>query len=138
ADAMLAFDLMVAGEAKNTAMLGRDRSTVIASTSPTPTGEMVYDPSVTSPDEQGLLAPLRSAARSGHTVRMRASTTALLGSVEAANLLHVGAAVQAGTLPLSVAAREETSARNGGAVEANLAAFRWGRVSVPDPVAFGA
>lgn len=138
ADAMLAFDLMVAGEAKNTALLGRDRSTVIASTSPTPTGEMVYDPSVTYPDEQGLLAPLRSAARSVHTVDMLAATTALLGSVEAANLLLVGAAVQAGALPLSVAALEQAIALNGVAVEANLAAFRWGRVSVADPVAFGA
>jgi indolepyruvate ferredoxin oxidoreductase len=50
----------------------------------------------------------------------------------ATNLLLLGAAFQAGTLPVSAAALEQAIRLNGVSVEMNLLAFRWGRAVVVD------
>ncbi|MDQ1662804.1 MAG: indolepyruvate ferredoxin oxidoreductase, partial [Blastococcus sp.] len=138
ADLVLAFDLLVATEPKNVPLLGAARTTVVASTSRTPTGEMVYDPQVRYPDEGSMLAVLMGAARNGYDIDALAAAAALFGSTETANLLLVGAAFQAGALPLSEASLERAIELNGVAVQRNLDAFRWGRVSVADPEAFAA
>jgi indolepyruvate ferredoxin oxidoreductase len=49
------------------------------------------------------------------------------------NLVAVGAAYQAGLLPLSAAAIEEAIALNGVAVTVNTQAFRYGRLWIADP-----
>jgi indolepyruvate ferredoxin oxidoreductase len=61
--------------------------------------------------------------------------TALLGNAVTANVFMVGVAYQAGLIPLPGEAIERAIELNGTAVEANLAAFRWGRRWVVDPVA---
>ena len=129
---------MVGGDPAHLRLLGSERTTVIASTSRTPTGDMVYDPAVRYPDEAPMLDRLSGSARVTHTLDALGAAEALFGSTEAANLLLVGAAYQAGALPLTAAAIEEAIELNGVAVDLNVAAFRWGRVSVADPSAFAA
>ncbi|SFL30828.1 indolepyruvate ferredoxin oxidoreductase family protein [Geodermatophilus ruber] len=138
ADVVLAFDLMVGSDARYLPLAAPDRTTVVASTSRTPTGEMVYDPSVRYPDEGAMLARLSGGARRTESLDALAAAEALFGSTEVANLLLVGAAFQAGALPMSAASLEKAIELNGVAVALNLAAFRWGRVSVADPAAFAA
>jgi indolepyruvate ferredoxin oxidoreductase len=138
ADTVLAFDLVVGSDPAHLALLSPRRTTVVASTSRTPTGDMVYDPGVRYPDEAPMLARLTQAARAAHTLDALTAAERLFGSTEVANLLLVGAAFQAGALPVSAASLERAIELNGVAVELNLAAFRWGRVSVADPEAFGA
>jgi indolepyruvate ferredoxin oxidoreductase len=138
ADAYLAFDLMVGSDDKHLPLLGRSRSTVVASTSRTPTGDMVYDPQLGYPDAAPMLARLADGARALHTLDALGAADSLFGTTEVANLLLVGAAFQAGALPLTATAIERAIELNGVAVALNLAAFRWGRVSVADSEAFAA
>ncbi|MEU8250305.1 indolepyruvate ferredoxin oxidoreductase family protein [Nonomuraea sp. NPDC048916] len=136
ADTVLAFDLLVAADARHLTLADPGRTVTIASTSRTPTGEMVYDPGVTYPDAGPMLARLRRSASTLHELDALGAAEALFGSTDVANLLVVGAAFQAGALPLTARAIEEAIALNGVKVDLNTAAFRWGRVSVADPAAF--
>ncbi|OMC49574.1 indolepyruvate ferredoxin oxidoreductase [Mycolicibacterium fortuitum] len=136
ADCVLAFDLLTATDPKNVGYGDATRTLTIASTSQTPTGEMVYDGSVDYPATSQLLQELESRARLLVSFDSLAAAEVILGSSAAANFLLVGAAYQAGGLPIPAAAIEEAIAINGVAVTANQAAFRWGRVAVADPVAF--
>ncbi|MDT7569635.1 MAG: indolepyruvate ferredoxin oxidoreductase, partial [Pseudonocardiales bacterium] len=57
------------------------------------------------------------------------------GDDQYANMLLVGAAYQAGALPLSAATIERAIALNEAAVRTNVQAFRRGRQTVADPEA---
>ncbi|KAF0836616.1 indolepyruvate ferredoxin oxidoreductase family protein [Nocardia caishijiensis] len=136
ADCLLAVDLLTATDPRYL-RYGNAASTVaVASTSKTPTGDMVYDKSVSYPETASLLERLAAVTHSINHFDALAAAETLFGNTAAANFLIVGAAVQAGGLRLPVAAIEEAIRINGVAVSATLAAFRWGRVAVADPAAF--
>ncbi|TPG28159.1 indolepyruvate ferredoxin oxidoreductase family protein [Mycolicibacterium hodleri] len=137
ADCVLAFDLLAAADAKNLAYGDSGRTVAVASTSKTPTGEMVYDKSVDYPETPLLLHELGQASRSVHSFDALVAAQTLFGSTAVANMLVVGAAYQTGALGLPAACIEEAIEINGVAVEANRAAFRWGRVAIADPTRFG-
>ena len=135
ADLLLAFDQLVAGSEKGMLTTDPTRTTVVGSTSATPTGEMITHPDVALPSA-GVLAE-RIASRSRREAQYWADATeiteALFGNATTANIFVVGMAVQAGCLPIRAERMEEAIALNGVAVETNLAAFRWGRVQIADP-----
>ncbi|WP_063004222.1 indolepyruvate ferredoxin oxidoreductase family protein [Nocardia salmonicida] len=138
ADCLLAVDLLTATDPRYL-QYGDAASTVaVASTSQTPTGEMVFDKSVAYPATDTLLDRLATATNSISHFDALAAALTLFGNTAAANFLIVGAAVQTGGLRLPVAAIEEAIGINGVAVDATIAAFRWGRVAVADPAAFAA
>jgi indolepyruvate ferredoxin oxidoreductase len=56
----------------------------------------------------------------------------LFGTSQYNNIFLMGVAYQRGYLPLSAASIEQAIRLNGKVVEANLAAFRWGRIYVSD------
>lgn len=133
ADCILAFDLLVAADSKYVGFGNRGRTVTAASTSKTPTGDMVYDASVAYPDESVMVERLESASKILTSIDAMTAAKAVLGSTEAANFLLVGAAYQAGGLPIPGWAIEEGIGINGVAVADNIAAFRWGQVAVADP-----
>ncbi|MEU4810957.1 indolepyruvate ferredoxin oxidoreductase family protein [Nocardia fluminea] len=138
ADCLLAVDLLTATDPRYL-QYGDAASTVaVASTSQTPTGDMVFDKSVSYPATETLLDRLATVTNSISHFDALAAALTLFGNTAAANFLIVGAAVQNGGLRLPVAAIEEAIGINGVAVNATIAAFRWGRVAVADPAAFAA
>ncbi|GAB3562500.1 indolepyruvate ferredoxin oxidoreductase family protein [Amycolatopsis endophytica] len=138
ADCLLAFDLLTAAEPRHLAYADPTTTIAIASTSETPTGDMVYDPAVGHPAADDLVARLSSVSAELHTFDALAAAQALFGSTAAANFLLVGAAYQSGALTIPADAIEEAIGVNGVAVSANVAAFRWGRAAVAAPDRFAA
>ncbi|MDO3645831.1 indolepyruvate ferredoxin oxidoreductase family protein [Nocardia mangyaensis] len=138
ADCLLAVDLLTATESRYLQYGDADRTIVVASTSQTPTGDMVYDKSVDYPATDTLLDRLAAVSHSIDHFDALAAAQTLFGNTASANFLIVGAAVQSGGLRLPASAVEEAIEINGVAVAATIAAFRWGRVVVADPGAFAA
>ena len=136
ADCILAFDLLTAVEAKNVGYGSPNRTVSVASTSKTPTGEMVYNNAVSYPAEADLLSRLDVRSRALIAFDALAAARKLFGNTSAANFLLVGAAYQAGAIPIGADAIEEAIAINGVAVQMNQLAFRWGRAAVDQPEAF--
>ncbi|HWJ11787.1 MAG TPA: indolepyruvate ferredoxin oxidoreductase family protein, partial [Nocardioides sp.] len=138
ADCFLGFDLLTLAEDRNLQYGSAASTRTVVSTSRTPTGAMVEDPSVQHPDEAGLLERVRTVSADLFDFDALEAADRIFGNTVAANFLLVGAAYQTGALRLPAAAIEEAIAINGTAVAANVAAFRWGRVAVTDPAAFRA
>ncbi|MEV0684296.1 indolepyruvate ferredoxin oxidoreductase family protein [Nocardia sp. NPDC050378] len=138
ADCLMAVDLLTAADPRYLRYGSATSTVAVASTSKTPTGDMVYDKSATYPETTSLLDRLAAVTSSITHFDALAAAEKLFGNTAAANFLIVGAAVQAGGLKLPVAAIEEAIGINGVAVSATRAAFRWGRVAVADPAAFAA
>ncbi len=130
ADCYLGLDLLVAADPKNLTRADPERTLAVVSTSKLPTGDMVTHVDQTYPDVDTMLAAIDDATRPGAGVRLDADrmAEALCGTAMPANVLALGAAYQAGGIPVSSATIERAIELNGVAVEANLAAFRWGRV----------
>jgi indolepyruvate ferredoxin oxidoreductase len=134
ADLLLALDLLVAAEPKHLARLRADRTATVAVTSMVPTADMVRG-SAGAPDADGLLAAVRDRTRPGAltAVDTVAVSSALFGDSIAANVVALGAAYQAGALPLAASSITAAIEANGVAVDRNLAAFQAGRLAVHDP-----
>jgi indolepyruvate ferredoxin oxidoreductase len=135
ADAYLGFDLLVATAPGNLARARPDRTIAVVSTSRVPTGAMVASPDVAFPDAGDLRTAIDRLTRKDESVYLDALglAEALFGDHMAANMLVLGAAFQAGAIPLSTASIEQAIALNGVSVEMNTEAFRAGRLLVADP-----
>jgi len=135
-DLYLGYDLLVAVEARNLAVLG-EGTTAIVSISQTPTGRMATDRSIAYPDIADTVAVIAERVRPGGltTLDARRYAEALFGGEQFANLMLIGIAHQRGELGLSAAVVEEAIRLNGVAVESNVQAFRRGRQLVVDPAA---
>ena len=136
-DCLLAFDLLVGASDANLAGVRPDRTVVIASTDAVPTGQMVTHPDIAPPPGAVLAERVGQVSRMAENRFLDAAGLAdgLLGSTTTANILLLGAAVQAGAIPVPADAIEQAITLNGVAVDTNLAAFRWGRAWVADAAA---
>ncbi|MDH6679117.1 indolepyruvate ferredoxin oxidoreductase [Rhodococcus sp. LBL1] len=137
-DLYLGCDLLVAADPRYLAAVDQSRTFAVVSTSEVPTGQMVVDPGVEFPEIGPIENELRATTREVLFIDARRAATVLLGEDQYANLLLAGAAVQSGALPLPPSVVEEAIGLNGVKVDANVAAFRYGRLSVADPDAFSA
>jgi indolepyruvate ferredoxin oxidoreductase len=135
ADCYLGFDILVATSPQNLDHASAERTIAVVSTSQVPTGAMVTKPDVHFPEASGLHASIDRFTRKDDNVFLDALglAEALFDDHMAANLIVLGAAYQAGAVPVAAAAIERAIALNGVAVAMNTQAFRAGRLVVADP-----
>ena len=136
ADAMLACDLVVGASPQALDTLTRGRTRVVASLHEAATAAFMSDPDARV-HAQALLAKIRHAIGSDAVIARDAHALArrFLGGTITANVLLLGAAWQAGLVPVGLAALERVIELNGVDVAANRLAFSIGRLAVGDPPA---
>jgi indolepyruvate ferredoxin oxidoreductase len=140
ADLLLGFDVLGAANPRNLLVADAGRTIAIVNTHATPTAAMVTDTGVRFPARDRNVKAIDDATRGGDNVFLDAEalSVALFGDHMPTNTLLIGAAYQAGCLPLSADALEQAIRLNGAAVDKNLAAFAWGRAVVAAPAAVDA
>jgi indolepyruvate ferredoxin oxidoreductase len=127
-DLYLGCDSLVATDGTQLRTASKDRTVAVVSTTEVPTGQMVADVSQSFPALGRVTATIEAQVRSARFLDASALATDLFGDEQYANMILVGAAYQAGALPASAEAIEHAIRLNGVAVDANLAAFRAGRL----------
>ena len=129
ADVYLACDMLVGADPTNLAVVSADRTVAVVSESKVPTGRMVSHGSIPFPEPAEILSRIDRAARPGVGAHIDARALCIeeLGTDQCANVVVVGAAYQAGALPLPLERLEEAIRLGGVAVEQNLRAFALGR-----------
>jgi indolepyruvate ferredoxin oxidoreductase len=135
ADCYLGFDVLVATSPSNLDHARSDKTIAVVSTSQVPTGAMVTHTDVHFPDAAGLLASVNRCTRKDENAFLDALGLAetLFDDHMAANLIVLGAAYQAGAIPVAAEAIERAITLNGVSVAMNTQAFRVGRLVVADP-----
>jgi indolepyruvate ferredoxin oxidoreductase len=135
ADCYLGFDVLVATVPTNLDHARPDKTIAVVSTSQVPTGTMVTHTDVLFPEGGGLRTAIDRVTRKDENVYLDALGLAetLFDDHMASNMLVLGAAYQAGAIPVSAAAIEQAIALNGVSVAMNTQAFRAGRLLVADP-----
>jgi indolepyruvate ferredoxin oxidoreductase len=135
ADCYLGFDVLVATSPTNLDHARPDRTIAVISTSQVPTGAMVSHTDVHFPDGGGLQTSVNRVTRKDENVYLDAIGLAetLFDDHMASNMLVLGAAYQAGAIPVSAEAIEKAITINGVSVAMNTQAFRAGRLLVADP-----
>jgi indolepyruvate ferredoxin oxidoreductase len=137
ADLLLGFDVLGAANPRNLLVADSARTIAVVNTHAAPTAAMVTDTGVKFPALERNVAAIGAATRAEENVYIDAEalSEALFGDHMPTNTVLIGAAYQAGCLPLSADALEQAIRLNGAAVEKNLAAFAWGRAVVSAPEA---
>jgi indolepyruvate ferredoxin oxidoreductase len=137
ADVILGLDLVSTATADKLRVASADRTVAIVSNSVVPTAAMIVDVDATAPDLAEAQAAIDSYTRASDNVYLDAQRICkeILGDTTMANVVVLGAAWQAGVLPLSLGSVRQAFRLNGVAVEKNLAAFAWGRAWVVAPEA---
>jgi indolepyruvate ferredoxin oxidoreductase len=128
-DLYLGCDSLVATDGTQLRAASADRTVAVVSTTEVPTGQMVVDVNQSFPATGRIMAAIEEKVRSARFLDAAGLATDLFGDEQYANMILVGAAYQAGALPVSAEAIEHAIGLNGVAVDANLRAFRAGRTT---------
>jgi len=125
--------MVVAASKEGLATIGRGATRVVLNTYEAPTGDFVLDTDTRLPAGRLKRNIIEAAgADKVDLVNATALATALLGDAIATNLFMLGYAFQRGKIPLTLDALFRAIELNGTAVDANKAAFTWGRCAGVD------
>jgi indolepyruvate ferredoxin oxidoreductase len=135
ADAVIGGDLVVTAAPKTLGAVERGRARVLCNTHEIVTGAFTHDTEFHLPTTALKLALERRVGSEALTmIDATELATGLLGDAIYANVLLLGAAWQAGMVPLSAEAIGKAIELNGAGVEGNLRAFEIGRWAVSHPL----
>jgi len=132
ADLNLALDVIGAATPANLDRCSPTRTHTVLNTDLFPTGEQIRDVH-THVDEDGMTAAITRQSTDVLGVPARQIAEEIFGDYLLTNIVVLGAAFQAGLLPLTGPSVNDAIGLNGVAVEANRQAFRYGRMWVHDP-----
>jgi indolepyruvate ferredoxin oxidoreductase len=133
-DLYLGCDSLVATDGANLRVADPERTVAVVSTAEVPTGQMVADTGRRFPGAGQVMSAVEGSVASARFLDAAGLARELFDDEQYANMSLVGVAYQAGVLPIGAAAIEHAIRLNGVAAEANIAAFRRGRLSVSAPV----
>ena len=138
ADLALSFDLLATIAPDNLKRFSQDTTAVVGNTAGISPAAVITDSAARMPplDELRKRLALFTDSDRSYFVDAEAATERLLGNSVTGNIFLVGAAYQQGLLPLQARFIEQALVANGVAVEDNIQAFRYGRLSVADPERF--
>ncbi|GAA4550425.1 indolepyruvate ferredoxin oxidoreductase family protein [Pseudonocardia xishanensis] len=134
-DVLVGFDLLGAADDANLAVCAADRTIAVVNSAIVPTAQMITGQIVLPGSPDDALDRIAAATAEQSHLDAQGLAERLFGDHMPTNMLLLGAAFQAGVLPVSEEALEQAIRLNGAAVENTLAAFRWGRAAVQDPAA---
>jgi indolepyruvate ferredoxin oxidoreductase len=135
ADAVIGGDLVVTAAPKTLGAMQRGRARVLCNTHEIITGEFTGNPEFRLPSTALKLAlERRVGADALAMIDATALAENLLGDAIYSNVLLLGAAWQAGMVPLSGAAIRKAIELNGAGVKGNLRAFEIGRWAISHPL----
>ncbi len=134
ADLLLACDLVVGASADALATVKHDRTQIIANRHELMTAAFVRQPDATL-HADALMDKLHHAAgaQQVRTVDAQGLAESLLGDTLPSNIIMLGAAWQAGLVPMSLTALERAITLNGVSVQKNLQALAFGRLALAAP-----
>ena len=135
ADLLLGFDLIGAAGDDALSVVSSARTVAVLNAAEVPTAAMLRHQGTSYPLAAGLRSRIARATRAADLVCIDAQAIAerLTGVPLAANLVLIGAALQAGLLPFGAPELAEAIRLNGVDVPASLAALAWGRAAVASP-----
>lgn len=112
-----------------------ERTAAVVNTTPSPTGEMVRNNSLLFPTEASMRGTIDQYTKQERNLYLDAGSIAegLFGDHMATNIFLLGAAYQAGLIPLKAESIEGAIELNGVAVAQNQQVFRYGRRYVHAP-----
>ncbi|WP_299911044.1 indolepyruvate ferredoxin oxidoreductase family protein [uncultured Paracoccus sp.] len=134
ADALIGCDLVVSSTPKASLTYRPGVTRAVVNTAIMPTGDLVQNRDADLKPGQRLqaIAQTVDAARL-RTLDANALAEALVGDTVFANVMMLGAAWQAGLVPLGEAALMRAIELNGVKPDLNKAAFTWGRITIHTP-----
>ncbi len=134
ADAVIGGDLVTTSGAKTLGLMTRGRSRAVCNSHQIITGEFTHNAEFSLPVDRMSIA---LKARLGEDALAMLDATKLaekfLGDAIYSNVLMLGAAWQAGLIPLSLESLERAIELNGARVEDNLTALKFGRWAIAFP-----
>jgi len=134
-DLYLGCDSLVATDGANLRVSDPGRTVAVVSTAEVPTGQMVVDTGRHFPGAGQVMSAVEGSVASARFLDAAGLARELFDDEQYANMILVGVAYQVGALPIGAEAIEHAIRLNGVAAEANIAAFRQGRLSVSRPAA---
>ncbi|SDR37540.1 indolepyruvate ferredoxin oxidoreductase family protein [Pseudovibrio sp. Tun.PSC04-5.I4] len=131
-DVLIASDMLVASKAEQLSLYHKNRTHGFVNVNVTPTSEFVMKQQQ-SFDVNKMTRTLEQGTHDLRAHDLAGIAEKLLGDSIFTNMMLVGLAYQAGTLPISSQAIETAISLNGTAVEKNIRAFQAGRVLYSNP-----